>query len=135
VSVGSLEYWAELFARHGFYRDVDFEAQHLSAWTVRLRKTVEPAPRIAAAYERTLGRHRTRVAELTGVINVLRAQSDERGELAAEVGRLRDDVTSLAKSLRETQTLLVDTEHDLRESRHELTRVRASVTRRLILSI
>ncbi len=46
------EYWAERFARHGFYRDVEFDATFITPWTARFRRSREPASRIVATYER-----------------------------------------------------------------------------------
>lgn len=48
------EYWVSVFARHGFYRDVDFDASFITPWTIRFRKQVDPLQRIIAAYERKL---------------------------------------------------------------------------------
>jgi hypothetical protein len=46
------EYWAGLFARHGFYRDVDFDASFITPWTVRFRRRNEPPQRLVRDYER-----------------------------------------------------------------------------------
>jgi SAM-dependent methyltransferase len=46
------EYWAERFARHGFYRDVEFDATFITPWAARFRKSREPVSRTIAAYER-----------------------------------------------------------------------------------
>ncbi len=46
------EYWAELFAQQGFYRDVDFDASFITEWAVRLRRRQEPLHRIIRDYER-----------------------------------------------------------------------------------
>lgn len=46
------EYWAELFARHGFYRDVDFDATFITPWAVRFRRRNEPLQRLIRDYER-----------------------------------------------------------------------------------
>jgi SAM-dependent methyltransferase len=46
------EYWADLFARHGFYRDVDFDASFITPWAVRFRKRSEPIHRLIRDYER-----------------------------------------------------------------------------------
>lgn len=46
------EYWAKLFARQGFFRDVDFDASFITPWAARFRKTHEPVARVVAAYER-----------------------------------------------------------------------------------
>jgi len=46
------EKWAELFASHSFYRDLDFDASFITPWAVRFRrKTVTPV-RLAREYER-----------------------------------------------------------------------------------
>ena len=50
------EYWAELFARQGFYRDLDYDASFITRWAVRFRKANLPAHRVAANYERKLWR-------------------------------------------------------------------------------
>lgn len=47
-------YWAERFGHHGFARDVDFDASFITPWAARFRKTGEPWPRQAHAYERRL---------------------------------------------------------------------------------
>ena len=52
VNVQPAEYWAEQFARHGFYRDVDFDASFITPWAVRFRKRAEPVHRIVRDYER-----------------------------------------------------------------------------------
>jgi SAM-dependent methyltransferase len=46
------EYWAELFARHQFFRDVDFDASFITPWTVRFRRKAEPLHRLVRDYER-----------------------------------------------------------------------------------
>jgi SAM-dependent methyltransferase len=46
------EYWAEHFARQGFYRDVDFDASFLTQWAVLFRKRQIPAHLVIKDYER-----------------------------------------------------------------------------------
>jgi len=46
------EYWAELFARQGFFRDVDFDASFITAWAVRFRRQDDPLARLVRQYER-----------------------------------------------------------------------------------
>ncbi|MFC2025786.1 glycosyltransferase [Chloroflexota bacterium] len=46
------EYWAELFARYGFYRDVDFDANFITAWAARFHRKADPIHRIVRNYER-----------------------------------------------------------------------------------
>jgi SAM-dependent methyltransferase len=46
------EYWAELFAGHGFFRDVDFDASFITPWAARFLKKQEPISRLIRGYER-----------------------------------------------------------------------------------
>jgi len=46
------EYWAEQFAEHGFFRDVDFDASFVTPWAVRFRRRREPLRAIIGDYER-----------------------------------------------------------------------------------
>lgn len=46
------EYWGELFAQQGFFRDVDFDASFITPWAVRFRRRNEPLHRIVREYER-----------------------------------------------------------------------------------
>jgi SAM-dependent methyltransferase len=48
------EYWVSVFARHGFYRDVDYDASFITHWAVRFRKLTDPVQRVVADYERKL---------------------------------------------------------------------------------
>jgi SAM-dependent methyltransferase len=52
VNVHQPEYWAEQFAHHGFYRDVDYDATYLVPWAARFRKRSEPIHRLVRDYER-----------------------------------------------------------------------------------
>jgi SAM-dependent methyltransferase len=52
VNVQPPEHWAELFAREGFYRDIDYDASFITPWAVRFRRSSEPLPRIVRSYER-----------------------------------------------------------------------------------
>jgi hypothetical protein len=100
VNVQPAEYWAEQFARHGFYRDVDFDASFITAWAVRFRRGREPLPRIVRDYER-------RFAALEAARNDARAFSiDVQRDLARE--RARGTEAALAITLQQTLTHLSD---------------------------
>ena len=82
------EYWAELFARNGFYRDLDFDASFIARWAVRFRKGNLPAHRVAAVYERKLARllnenHAVRESVIEHQDSLIRL----RAELAEAVAR------------------------------------------------
>ena len=46
------EYWSELLAKQGFFRDVDFDATFITDWAVRYRKVDAPLHRHVRNYER-----------------------------------------------------------------------------------
>jgi len=46
------EYWAREFARHGFFRDVDYDASYITAWATCFRKSDQPVHQLAYDYER-----------------------------------------------------------------------------------
>jgi hypothetical protein len=46
------EYWAELFARNDFVRDVDVDASFITAWAVLFRRRQKPLAGIVRDYER-----------------------------------------------------------------------------------
>jgi len=46
------EYWAELFARQGFFREVDFDASFITSWAVHFRRKSEPLVKMVREYER-----------------------------------------------------------------------------------
>jgi SAM-dependent methyltransferase len=52
VNVHPPEYWASEFARHGFYRDVDFDGSYITPWAARFRRSADPLHRIVRDYER-----------------------------------------------------------------------------------
>lgn len=80
VNVRPLEYWSELFARHGFVRDLSFDGSFIAWWAVRYRRRRDPWHRVVQVYEREVGRmsveahHRNQVlVEKMQEINRLRA--------------------------------------------------------------
>ncbi len=54
INVRPPEYWAGLFARYGFYRDVEYDASYITPWTMRFVRAYQPVYRLVEAYERRL---------------------------------------------------------------------------------
>lgn len=52
VNVHPPEYWAGEFARHGFFRDTDYDATFIVPWAARFRRLDEPLYRVVVGYER-----------------------------------------------------------------------------------
>ncbi len=68
------EYWAYHFALQGFVRDVDFDASFITPWAVRWRRTIEPWPRLAQAYERRFWLLWKENTDLRSLVGEMRAQ-------------------------------------------------------------
>lgn len=91
INVRPPEYWAAEFARHGFFRDVDFDASFVSPWAVRFRKRNEPAFRLASDYERLLSRLTIERSELRGKVLGLQAKLSEAAASAERHQAAVDD--------------------------------------------
>jgi SAM-dependent methyltransferase len=117
VNVHPPEYWAAEFARHGFYRDVDFDASYITPWATRFRRSTEPLHRIVRNYER-------RFWELTLERNDTRAFSMQvQNDLAARLGE-RDAIQALTETLRAD---LLARQAELETSRADLDAARADL--------
>ena len=109
VNVRPPEYWADLFARQDFFRDVDYDASYLAGWAVRLRRARDPLARQIGNYERLIVRlrdesaslrelaaeHRAKIANLESETERLRRERDaeaQKGVTAAATRRLRRTV-------------------------------------------
>ncbi len=83
------EYWAELFAHEGFFRDVDFDAWFINRWAVRFRRVDEPLFRIVRGYERRFRSLREENLELRDLSAELRGQiargEDRTRELSVQI--------------------------------------------------
>lgn len=100
VNVQPPEHWAELFARHGFYRDVDYDASYVVPWAVRFRKRAEPTHRLVREYERRywalLHAATDARAYSTDLQQTFAATEAERDALRAETDTLRRERDRLA---------------------------------------
>lgn len=117
VNVRPPEYWAELFARHGFIRDVDYDAGFILPWAVRYRRRAEPLPRVVRDYERAFARTSIERNELRN--QVLGFDRDILG-LASEAPRLREQLAT-------ANQLLLDTQIALAQSRDQVFHMERSV--------
>jgi len=86
------EYWAEQFARHGFYRDVDADLLHITPWATRFRKVNAPAHQIARNYERRFWRLQQENADLRKAIA---RGSDTDATLKAQLASSQMEIAQL----------------------------------------
>ena len=52
INVHDPEYWAEQFARYGFYRDMEADLSCITSWAVRFVKIKRTSPMLVREYER-----------------------------------------------------------------------------------
>ncbi len=76
VNVQPIEYWAEHFARHGLFRDLDFDASFVTAWAMRLTRSHRPVHRLVRSYERRLSRLQEENRQLRAALNEVRNAPD-----------------------------------------------------------
>ncbi len=81
------EHWAELFARCGFFRDVDFDASFITPWAVRFRRRAEPAHKLIRDYERKYWLLAKENSDLRA--NVIEMRNSSSWRLARRLQRLR----------------------------------------------
>ncbi len=88
-NVNPPEYWADLFARQGFFRDLDFDATFITPWAARFRRRADPPHRVIRDYERHLWELRRENADLRQLA------LEQREQLAAAHARAVDAVHQL----------------------------------------
>ena len=93
LNVHPPEYWAEQFARHGFFRDVGFDASFIAPWAVRFRRRHEPLHRIVREYER-------RFWELWNANQQLRELAIDQRTHLAQAAAAREEAERLAEERR-----------------------------------
>jgi hypothetical protein len=97
VNVRPPDYWAEAFARHGFYRDLSFDASFVAAWGVRFCRG-DRVDRVVGSYERKLQVIEQEIANL--------GAGERRGPRQPEEPRREGEVAVGAAELQEMKKLL-----------------------------
>jgi O-antigen biosynthesis protein len=116
INIHPPEYWTELFARQGLFRDVEYDPSYLAIWGARFRRTREPVHRLVAEYDRVLARLRYELSERHALVleqmrelNELRSRAavwDERARQDRELSELQSVLVSMEKRQRELLTEL-----------------------------
>ncbi|PKO12956.1 MAG: methyltransferase type 12 [Chloroflexi bacterium HGW-Chloroflexi-10] len=87
------DYWSEQFAKHGFYRDVNFDASFITAWAVRYRKRNEPIHRLVKEYEQVFWMLKKENVDLRELATENEAQlkilKEQHQDLITQVNRLQ----------------------------------------------
>lgn len=124
LNVQPPEYWAEHFARHGFIRDIDFDASFLTPWAVRFRRNNEPLHRVIRAIERKfwlLSKEnrdlRDSVIESHQQIGSLNHSAEES---TAKAVNLESELEQYLSKLQQTQTQLENFQSQLQQTQTKL---------------
>jgi SAM-dependent methyltransferase len=102
-NVRPLEYWSELFARHGFARDLSFDGAFLAWWATRYRRRRDPWPRVLADYEHEMGRLKNEAHQRNAIVVDQRQEIDS---LQARVTQSESRTLELGDRCRDLQVTL-----------------------------
>jgi len=117
VNVHQPEHWGAEFARHGFYRDVDFDASMITPWAVRYRRSAEPLHRVVRNYERRFWE--------------MRLESNQTREYATQLQREVQQMQEAPRLLAEARAELDRTTQALAQARDTIAAMERSVFWRL----
>jgi SAM-dependent methyltransferase len=123
------ETWAEAFARHSFYRDVDFDAGFITPWAVRFRRRGDPPARLVRDYERKfwlLWKENTDLRKLSVELHEQLAAQYETSQT------LQRDLTERDLAVQTLSAQVTGREEALQDARPELETMLASWSWRLI---
>lgn len=97
------EYWGELFARHGFYRDIDFDASFITPWATRFRHNEQPIHRIVREYERRFWLLWKENTDLRELVQEMRSEFVTNEQT---ISTLKSERTQLTVQLKESRAQL-----------------------------
>ena len=120
INVRMPEDWAEAFARHGFHRDVDFDASFITKWAVRFTRRSVATPRLVRDYERRFWQ--ARAAE-----HDARAYSLEVQQRLDGVERERDRLAPFEPEVHDLRILRGSLEETANKLRQELSGARNTI--------
>lgn len=119
LNVQSPEYWAELFARFGFFHDLDFNANFITPWAMRFRKAHIPSSRLVSAYERRVWRlqdeNRARREFNIEQRNELATKESEIQNLFAQIDETDQQITLKEELLQERAQVIQRNEEFIQE--------------------
>jgi SAM-dependent methyltransferase len=101
VNVHDPEYWAEQFAQHGFYRDMEADMSYITSWAVRFVKTKRTSARLVQEYERKIWKLLKENIDLRHLSietqDLLRQQDKQVHELGIQVAEMKQASVMMAQ--------------------------------------
>ncbi len=111
------EYWAEQFAQHSFYRDMEADLSYITSWAVRFVKTTRTNSRLVQEYERKFWQLRKEnfdlrqlSAEMQGILRQLEHQSQGLGIQLTEKEQNAQALTAQLMEMRTSKAWKFSTE-------------------------
>lgn len=89
------EYWAELFARQDFFRDLEFDASFLTPWAAFFRSRHDPVHRIIREYERKFWLFQKENSDLRSSTREMRDQLSAKDQ---EIQTLRSQIAEMSNT-------------------------------------
>lgn len=132
------EDWAAVFARHGFFRDQEFDASSILPWAIRLRRSPAntlAAPTVVHSYEQVHWKNKKEIQDLQSTLSELQARLG-RKELeisqlnvkTIELEALRKEVAVLTRQVQEQSAQIL-------EWHNHWTSIQSSRTWRLFMAL
>lgn len=134
INVNPPEHWAELFARHGFFRDVEYDASYLAVWAMRFRRQRDPVPRLVRDYERVLWRLRDEATQRNQVIveQMKRIDALVASGNTEQIAQLEPEVARLSHELGAQQRMYMQTMEELKAAERTVRSWEASGAARVV---
>ncbi|TAE57887.1 MAG: glycosyltransferase [Nostocales cyanobacterium] len=118
------EYWAELFAQHGFYRDVNFDASFITPWAIRFINRREPFKRTVRQYENKFWLlWQENIAVRNKLIQLENSLSDKDTYIEQNESQLQE----IQSQLQEIQSQLQETQSQLYHYQVESQKAQATI--------
>ncbi len=99
INVRPVEYWSELLAEFGFYRDVDADAGFLTPWAGLFRRGTPTLPRVVRDYERSEYRFRREASVLRNEVLMLHDKLSQAESRLANDSPSRDAQAALRQAI------------------------------------
>ncbi len=108
INVNPPSYWAEAFARHGFFHDVDFDATFVTPWAMRFRKRPGvTVPEIVRDYSRKLWELQQSAAGARRYAANIQERCQQLEQSTGELEKLKHQLQEREKDLAEAKSAVL----------------------------
>ncbi len=130
------EYWAEQFARYGFYRDMEADMSCITSWAVRFVKTKRTSIKLVREYERKFWQLRKENYDLRQLSiemqDRLRQQDKQVQTFGVQVAGKEQALTALTAQMAEKEQALAALDAEASIAKNQLREVQQSRSWRVL---